>query len=230
MINPWNDIVFPNDDFVHPMDRRVWKHRSALPPQPYLGSFADGRVMWLLGGFGTGDGMAVDNPEHRRTVMEWSRENLSGPLPCTPNLWIGATCSDPGFAATRDVQWWRRATGALFRGMAPALGEVAAWQTLATNLFILEAFPYPAKTRPNQLLPTHAFTAHLLKSWLATGRNVVLGRGEKFWSELVPDFVEALKSNQAIRVKNVQAATISEGNLARGESDFEIVVDALIQR
>lgn len=228
MINPWNDIVFPNDDFVHPMDRAVWKHRSKLPPQPYLGSFTDGRVMWLLGGFGTGDEMAADHPVYRRTVFKWARENLATQLPSTPNLWIGADCSDHGFLKTRDVRWWRRATGPLFKVMSPIVRERPAWQILSTNLFVLEGFPYPAKTRPNKLLSTHAFTAHLLKSWLATSRPIVLGRGEKFWSMLVPDIVGALRSNQVIRVKNVQAAIISPGNLVGGDSDFQIIVKALL--
>lgn len=228
MENPWNALEVPGDDYVHPMDRAAWPRRSVLPPQPYLGSFHGGKVMWLLGGFGTGTDMAIEHEAHRGTVLSWAQRNLGCESPSVPNLWIDAEGNDPTFKATRDVRWWRKATGALFGAISPQLGESEAWLSLSMRLFVLEAFPYPAKTRPNCLLPSHAYTAHLLSSWIESGRPIVVGRAERFWCELVPSLRKALDVNQAIRVRNVQAASISVGNLAAGSDDFSRVVKALL--
>ena len=228
MENPWNAIEVPCDDYVHPMDRQAWPRRCLLPPQPYLGSFHEGKVMWLLGGFGTGTDMAIDHVAHRATVLNWAQRNLGCESPSIPNLWIDAEGDDPSFKATRDVRWWRKATGALYTAMSPHLGESRAWSALSVRLFVLEAFPYPARTRPNYRLPSHAYTAQLLAKWIESGRPIVVGRAERFWCELVPGLRKALDANQAVRVRNVQSATISVGNLFGGADDFSRVVKALL--
>jgi hypothetical protein len=155
MINPWNAVLVPNDNYAHGSDRLAWDAPVRLPPQPYLGSFTNGRVMWLLGGFGTGPNMAMDYPVLRPKVLAWVKQNLAGDLPDTPNLWLGAGENDPIFLQTRDVCWWRKATSFLFKAMAPIVGEGESRVVIAEGLFVLEAFPYPAKVRPNLKLPTH---------------------------------------------------------------------------
>jgi hypothetical protein len=228
MRNPWNAVVFPNDNYVHPSDRLAWKDPVRLPPQPYLGSFINGRVMWLLGGFGIGHNMAVDDPVLKRKVLEWAKQNLAGHLPNTPNLWLGAGENDPRFLQTRDVIWWRKATRFLLNAMSPSVGETEARTVIAERLFVLEAFPYPAPVRPNRKLPTHEYTAHLLQEWMLLGRPVVVGRAKGFWLELVPELHDALASGLAVCSKNVQAASISPGNLQHGEPEFQSIVKSLV--
>lgn len=228
MENPWKSLVIPTEDYVHPLDRAAWGHSCPLPPQPYLGSYDSGRVMWLLGGFGTGTDMAIEHPAHRSAVLDWTKRNLGCGSPSVPNLWIGAERSDQTFLETRDVRWWRRATSAPFSALSIRVGVAEAWKILSIRLFVLEAFPYPAKNRPKQMLPTHAYTAHLLTSWLASGRPVVVGRAENFWSDLAPTLNGAIVSGQAVRVRNVQAASISPGNLQGGNEVFSALIEALI--
>ncbi|MEN9538051.1 MAG: hypothetical protein RLZZ126_286 [Pseudomonadota bacterium] len=229
MENPWKAVSVPTDNYVHPADRQAWPSGSSLPPQPYLGSYLDGKVMWLLGGFGTGVEMAIEHATHRHTVIAWTQKNLGCDLPSVPNLWLAADTNDEALNMTRDVRWWRKATTALHAEMARHVGTPLAQKMLSTRLFVLEAFPYPAKSRPNRLLPTHAYTRHLLASWVESERPIVVGRAEKFWCQLEPRLHRALASGIAVRVKNVRAATISAGNLVGGRDDFSRLVAALLR-
>jgi len=228
MRNPWNAVVFPNDNYVHSDDRLAWSEPVRYPPQPYLSSFITGKVMWLLGGFGTGDNMAIDHHIYRERVLAWAKENLAGDLPNTPSLWLGTRECNPGFLQTRDVRWWRGATNALFQAMMPSVGENKARIIVAERLFVLEAFPYPARDRPNRQLPTHKYSAYLLQEWLRSGRPVVVGRAKRFWCELVPQLADALGSGQAVLTRNVQKASISPGNLQGGLLAFQRIVSSLL--
>lgn len=184
--------------------------------------------MWLLGGFGTAEGMAVEHPAHRHTVLDWTRRNLASDLPDTANLWLDPDAGDESFRATRDVQWWRRSTRALSAALTTEIGADAAQRCLAERLFVLEAFPYPAQHRPTRVqLATANYTRYLLRRWRESGRLIVIGRAEALWRQLDPGIDDALAQAQALRVRNVQSATISPTNLISGADGFARIVTAL---
>jgi hypothetical protein len=169
--------------------------------------------------------MAFDDPECRPIVVDWAYRNLGGIPPSEPNLWLDPAPEFAPLLATRDVEWWLRATRAL--RLAVDASDAVSRTLLARRLFVLEAYPYPMRTNPGRRLPTHDYTAHLLNAWLESGRPVVVGRGVRAWCELVPPLATALRSGQAQQVRNVQAATISPGNLPEGESGFRSLVRLL---
>lgn len=225
MDNPWAEIVVPSADYRHRLDRPVLNSTVALPPQPWLGSFASGRVLWLLGGFGMGDDMAIDRLDCRAAVLDWVTRNLAGDPPDTPNAWLDPFPKMAAFAGSRDTAWWARAT----RSLADALGAegfVDVNLLLSERLFVLEAHPYPTTTNPGIRLPTARYTGWLLEEWLRSGRPVVVGRAVKYWEALAPRLGSATRTRQAISVRNVQAATISPGNLT-DPSDFDRLVAAI---
>jgi hypothetical protein len=219
--NPWLDVDGADGDWRHPDDRVMVREPVRMPPQPWLGSHHDGRVCWLLGGFGTGDDMAYDDAANRPILDDWARRNLTGD---PPNVWLDPDPAYAPIAHSRDVQWWLRAT----KRLRSALGDDNAGRhLLASRLFVLEAYPYPQRTNPRRRLPTHAYTAHLLDTWLASGRPVVVARGERGWTELVPALRVALEDGRAMRARSVQAATITPGNLDAGDRGFQEIVAAL---
>jgi hypothetical protein len=223
--NPWAEIAVPSADYRHRLDRPVLPRVVTLPPQPWLGSFTSGRVLWLLGGFGTGDDMAIDRPDCRPAVLEWVRHNLGGETPDAPNAWLDPFPTLAPFAGSRDTAWWARAT----RSLADALRAddiVDVNPLLSERLFVLEAHPYPATTNPGVRLPTARYSGWLLDEWLRSGRPVVIGRAQKHWEALAPRLGPAIRAGQAIPVRNVQAATISPGNLPQ-QSDFDLLVAAI---
>ena len=135
--------------------------------------------------------MAYDDPTSRPLIDAWARRNLAGD---ESNIWLDPDGQYAPLADSRDVAWWLRATKAL-RG---ALGaDDRARALLADRLFVLEAYPYPMRTNPRRRLPTHTYTAELLTAWLASGRLVVIGRGERDWAELVPALPDAISAGQA---------------------------------
>jgi hypothetical protein len=185
--------------------------------------------MWLLGGYGLEEDLAaINDVRHRTTVLSWIKDNLATALPSTPNLWIGANAHDPAFLQTGDVVWWRKATKTLHEAIAASIGPGKAWELIARELFILEAFPYPAKRNPYKRLPTHDYTAYLLDEWIQSGRPIIIGRAERFWRQLSPPLSKAVDSGQALRVRNVQRASISATNLENGRSDFDRVCQSLL--
>jgi len=121
----------------------------------WLGSFDEGRVLWLLGGFGTGHDMAIDQPDCRDHVLVWVSRNLRGDRPSTPNAWLHPFPSMDEFADSRDTEWWVTRT----RWLQTAIGGAGALELLAARLFVLEAYPYPARTNPKLDLPSLAYTA-----------------------------------------------------------------------
>jgi hypothetical protein len=230
MKNPWRELVVPNSNYVLDLDRDIWSSTSSLPPQPYLGQFEQSKVLWLLGGFGTGDRMAVTDENCSSDVLDWVKRNLSQELPSEPNLWLIPREKSHPLEKTRDVKWWRKAVRPVHEALSQALEEKIAWERLASHLFILEAFPYPAKTRPNKILPSHAHSIYLLNLWIDSGRPILLGRAEKFWRDLTPKLSAALFSKQCIRAKNFQTASISPKNLCGGNKDFSLILNALLNR
>jgi hypothetical protein len=225
MGNPWAEIVVPSDDYRHRLDRPVLNRAVTLPPQPWLGSFASGRVLWLLGGFGTGEDMAIDRPDCRAAVLDWVARNLAGDPPAMPNAWLDPFPKMPAFAGSRDTGWWARATRSLAEALR-AEGIVDVNRVLSDRLFVLEAHPYPATTNPGVRLPTARYSGWLLEEWLRSGRPVVVGRAVKYWAALAPRLGPATRAGQAMLARNVQAATISPGNLT-DPSDFDRLVAAI---
>ena len=230
MQNPWRTLSVPNSNYVLDLDRDVWQFTSCFPPQPYLGRFEQSGVLWLLGGFGTGERMAITDEDCSSDVLDWVKRNLSQELPSEPNLWLTPRDSSHPLEKTRDVKWWRKAVRPVHEALSQALDEKIAWERLASHLFVLEAFPYPAKTRPNKILPSHAHSIYLINLWIDSGRPILLGRAEKFWCDLAPKLINALASKQCLRAKNFQSASISPNNLVDGEKDFALILNALLYR
>ncbi|MGH9271751.1 MAG: hypothetical protein ACRDZ2_10810, partial [Ilumatobacteraceae bacterium] len=209
-------------DWRHPDDTRLVRDFVSLPTQPGRVSVSRGGVCWLLGGFGTGENMAYTDPRLRPLIDEWARRNLAGD---EPNVWIDPSPTFAALGATRDVRWWLHATKAL-RGALDG-SDTTARTVLADRLFVLEAYPYPRPTNPRRLLPTHRYTAHLLQEWITSDRPIVIGRARRDWTKLVPELRTASFDGQAMDVRNVQAASISPGNLVGGESAFATLARAI---
>jgi hypothetical protein len=221
--NPWRQLEVPAADYRLPMDTGVVLNPVVYPPQPWLGSFDRGRVLWLLGGFGTGIDMAIDRDDCRPQVLAWVKENLAADLPSTPNAWLGRFPELEEFAGSRDTAWWLSKTAALQTALG---GGDEARHLLAERLFVLEAHPYPARTNPKLEVPSMAFTAHLLSQWLESSRPVVIARAARFWTDLVPALGRAVEAGKAFVARNPQQATISAGNLTDADT-FPRLVRAL---
>jgi hypothetical protein len=224
MRNPWCDVEIPGENYVHRLDRSVVA-TSSTPPQPYLGSFTKGRVCWLLGGFAPQVG-----PASGSAVLARIAANLEAETPNQPNHWVHPNLAllDPVVSQSGDVAWWSRATKPLreaLRGRGPT-GHVVAREMVACRLFVLEAYPYAALRNPGTVLPTHRYTAYLLREWLRSGRLVVLGRGTQ-WLKLVPEIAAAADDGQVIVVKNRQTSSLGAGNLPHGGADFDRIVQAM---
>ena len=226
MENPWNTIKLESNDFVHPKDKLFLQGNCLYPPQPYLGSYDNSALMWLLGGFGTGEGMAFENFQYHDYLLKIISKNLNCKVPDLPNFWLSNDCPNEQFSSTRDVRWWRNVVRMLNESLTSKTNTMD-WVILSERVFILEAYPYPSKTRPSKLLPTHTYTKYLLDSWVDSGKPILMGRAERFWVELSPKFKSILNTPQVIKVKNDQSAYLTPNNLQGGQDAFDSIVDLL---
>lgn len=227
--NPWKTVTGNGDDWRHPSDYRVHPFPVHMPPQPWVGNFTQGRVCWLLGGFGTGDQMAYMSQECRQTVKSWALKNLHCEEPIEPNLWLVPRDDTDALEHTRDVHWWLAATRKLRDALELSMTADAARETLSRKLFVLESYPYAMSHNPGKLLPTHEYTKHLLQAWIKTGRPVIVGRSRAFWYRLIPELgTRCLEGDGQFDVAvNARRASISPNNLLGGEASFRRIVKAL---
>jgi len=125
---------------------------------------------------------------------------------------------DPKITST-GKDWWERKLKSLFREFGN--GDIAR-PILARSILAVEFFPYVSHRFPRRRpsLPSQQYSFSLVRNAMGRGAVIILTRGQRWWEEAV----EKLRDYpRCFRLKEVQRAPISPGNLPHPEQYQEIV-------
>lgn len=210
-MNPWSELP-DAPPWVLPSDRSALVRRIAaeairddLLPEPYVGD-PGAPVVVLMKAPGV---HPADSSVHREpdVIAAIRRSHLA------EAGWFHPL--EPELAGTPAERWWRASLADLIE----AVGEA----TVASGLFVAQAFPYhvvgshPVDLHPP---PSFGFTVELVAGAVARGAQLVLVSGKAGWRRALGERTLAT----AIHVRSPLAGHLSRRNLGPG---FDLVVDAL---
>jgi hypothetical protein len=217
-VNPWASVARSSAPFLVEMDKgalaaysvttRGQKPEFALNtsvvPEPWCGPVLNSRVL-VLSGNPHWDDRDNSLPQIARDAM-W--QNLSGELPL---FWLS-----PELEGTTGASWYRE------RLLKEVLKDCSA-ESVATGLSLIDFIGYRSHRWDQSLrVPSQDFTAGVVAGAIGRGAVIVVSRGWKLWSGLVPElktYPRLYRNSSPQNVRLSRRNTSSEG--------FEAILEAL---
>lgn len=200
--NPWR-LLPPFPPFVLPDDRdavEAFNVRASaehavhleLLPEPFLGNPEAPVVLLNLNpGFSDADHAAHQEP----SFASASTDNLLHRRAQFPFFLLDPSIPSPG------QHWWKQKLRRLI--------ERTSLLAVATNVFVIEIHGYHSRRFSSRLaLSSQRYTRQLVLNAVRRNATVIVMRGWRWWSELVPE----LSQNSVAFLRNVQNPTISPSN------------------
>lgn len=226
MINPWNDFDYQQKRQVHGLDvagfeafnSRVAKKRNSAnlrlsdshTPLPYFGSLDAGFVILMANPGLDPVNTELEEKPNLRKLFDSARkhEEMSSPF----------VFLDESFSGTPGHEWWSKR-------LRTIIDEVSL-ESVREGIFSAEIHPYKSVNYAalKEALQTQQYTAHLIRSFIARGCLILMGRAQKEWIGLVP---ELASYNNIISLNSKQNSYITIGNTRQG--DFKKILRAITQ-
>lgn len=211
MENPWlrlqDKAPFVLDCDAGPVEKLLSKGKkihTELPPEPYSGNKdAPLVLLWKRPSFNPVDAEYMLKSQEFSEAMRKTRnhEEQEYPFYHLDNTYP----KNPGF-----ILW-----ACLMKEVIRAKG----YKSCANSIFLLQYFPYKSNESMDMVVPSQAYSVHLLKEAMGRNAAIVVMSSETLWKNCVP---ELEKYKNIFYCKNVRIPTISKGNIDKFNDLLEL--------